>query len=77
MAVRGLPTNNIPAVMAAAAGYKLCTVGRDESGNPTTVKVEGLIRPPLTQMTSTKACYKLGLVVKNSIAIEKTSRFIE
>ena len=26
-----------------------------------TVKVEGLIRPPLAQMASTKACYKLGL----------------
>ena len=33
--VRDLPTNNIPAVMAAAAGYILCTVCRDESGNPT------------------------------------------
>ena len=28
-----------------------------------TVKVEGLIRPPLAQMASTKACYKLGLSV--------------
>ena len=27
-----------------------------------TVKVEGLIRPPLAQMSSTKACYKLGLI---------------
>ena len=27
-----------------------------------TVKVEGLIRPPLAQMASTKACYKLGLI---------------
>ena len=26
-----------------------------------TVKVEGLIKPPLAQMVSTKACYKLGL----------------
>jgi len=26
-----------------------------------TVKVEGLIEPPLAQMASTKACYKLGL----------------
>ena len=26
-----------------------------------TVKVEGLIRPPLAQTASTKACYKLGL----------------
>ena len=26
-----------------------------------TVKVEGLIRPPLAQMASTKAYYKLGL----------------
>ena len=26
-----------------------------------TVKVEGLIVPPLAQMASTKACYKLGL----------------
>ena len=26
-----------------------------------TVKVEGLIQPPLVQMASTKACYKLGL----------------
>ena len=26
-----------------------------------TVKVEGLIRPPLAQMASTKACYKLRL----------------
>ena len=25
------------------------------------VKVEGLIEPPLAQMASTKACYKLGL----------------
>ena len=28
-----------------------------------TVKVEGLIRPPLAQMASTKACYKLGLKI--------------
>ena len=35
MAGRGLPTNNIPAVVAAAAGYKLCTVSRSGSGNPT------------------------------------------
>jgi len=27
-----------------------------------TVKVEGLIEPPLAQMASTKACYKLGLM---------------
>ena len=27
-----------------------------------TVKVEGLIEPPLAQMASTKACYKLGLI---------------
>ena len=27
-----------------------------------TVKVLGLIVPPLAQMTSTKACYKLGLM---------------
>ena len=35
MAGRGLPTNNIPAVMAAAAGYNLCTVSRSGSGHPT------------------------------------------
>jgi len=28
-----------------------------------TVKVEGLIEPPLAQMASTKACYKLGLTL--------------
>ena len=29
-----------------------------------TVKVEGLIEPPLAQMASTKACYKLGLITE-------------
>ena len=33
-----------------------------------TVKVEGLIRPPLAQMASTKACYKLGLTSKSGLA---------
>ena len=28
-----------------------------------TVKVEGLIKPPLAQMATTKACYKLGLKI--------------
>ena len=32
---QGLPTKYIPAVIAAAAGYKLCTVSRSGSGNPT------------------------------------------
>ena len=35
MAGWGLPTKYIPAVIAAAAGYKLCTVSRGGSGNPT------------------------------------------
>ena len=35
-----------------------------------TVKVEGLIRPPLGQMASTKACYKLGLIPISTISIK-------
>ena len=35
MAGRGLPTNNIPVVIAAAIGYILCTVSRGYTSNPT------------------------------------------
>ena len=38
-----------------------------------TVKVEGLIEPPLAQMASTKACYKLGLT-KPKVARAKAKR---
>ena len=35
-----------------------------------TVKVEGLIEPPLAQMASTKACYKLGLICKKTYSLQ-------
>ena len=37
-----------------------------------TVKVEGLIEPPLAQMASTKACYKLGLNAAAKVHARKT-----
>ena len=42
-----------------------------------TVKVEGLIRPPLAQMAFTKACYKLGLMQRRLIQRQVKPRQLE
>ena len=42
-----------------------------------TVKVEGLIEPPLALMASTKACYKLGLTGTAAYPrVEKKFRYV-
>ena len=47
----------------SSGGINSYTIMLNVSAVVLTVKVEGLIEPPLAQMTSTKACYKLGLRV--------------
>ena len=71
MAGRGLPTKYIPAVIAAAAGYKLCTISRSGSGNPTIRK--GLSVPKFVTIgneTIPEApTHKiLGLTINNSLS---------